>query len=354
MGHLHGALKRGSAALLFTGLAASLFITAGCGGAKPVARVNGDALSEKEFYKLTADATRVDPQRGTVGLQTVSQWISSTVMAQEAKRLKVYPTEKDLDARLDAFRRQATVAGSNLEEQLRMRGMTVEMLKKDLLTALVQENVLFRGVTVSDQEVDQEWAKRKQLFVQPAQVKISQITVDNPADLKKVQSDLAGNAEFALVARTRSKDQFKDQGGMVPVQLPKRIQPGGPVAQEVVDAAFKLKPGQISQPVKIGATWVIVRLEELIPEKQPNPQDYKELMRAQLRQQKAQTSGKLQENQQELMRAQQAAKVEINRPEYASLTSQLAGRAGMGGPGGPGGPSGAPGGAGAPPPPPGE
>jgi len=352
MGHLHGARQRGSAALLFAGISALLLFTAGCGGSKPVAKVNGDALTEKEFYKMTADATRIDPQRGTVGLQTVSQWISNTVMAQEAKRLKVYPTEKELETRLDAFRRQAAVSGSNLEEQLKMRGMSMETLKHDLLTALIQENVMFRGATVSDQELDQEWTKRKQMFVQPPQVKISQITVDSPADLKKVQSDLASNAEFALVARTRSKDQFKDHGGVVPIQLPKRIQPGGPVAQEVVDAAFKLKPGQISEPVKVGATWVVVRLEELIPEKQPNPQDYKELMRAQMRQQKAQANGKLQENQQELMRAQQAAKVEINRPEYASLTNQLAGRSGAGGPGG--APGGAPSGAGAPPAPPGE
>lgn len=349
MGHLFGARRRGSAALLFAGIAASLLFTSGCNNAKPVARVNGQALSEKEFYQMCANTTRVDPQRGTVGLQMVSQWINNTIMAQEAKRLKVYPTEQDLNARVEALRRQMSSGDSNMEEQLRMRGMSIETLKHELLAALIQENVLFRGVTVSDQELNAEWNKRKQLFVQPAQVKISQITVDNPADLKKVQSDLASNAEFALVARTRSKDQFKDQGGTVPINLPKRIQPGGPVAQEVVDAAFKLKPGQISEPVKVGATWVIVRLEELIPEKQPNFDDYKELMRAQLRQQKAQSSGKLQENQQELMRAQQGAKVEINRPEYASLTQQMQGRSG-----GPGGPAGPQGGNSMPPPPPGE
>lgn len=351
MGYVHGARRRGSAALLFAGIAASLLVTAGCGGgAKPVVKVNGDALSEKDFYKMTADATRIDPQRGTVGLQTVSQWISTTIMAQEAKRLKIYPTEKDLEVRVDAFRRQASSAGSSMEEQLKARGMTLEIVKHEMLNQLITENVMFRGATVSDQELEAEWNKRKQMFVQPAQVKISQITVDSPADLKKAQADLASNAEFALVARTRSKDQFKDQGGVVPVPLPKRIQPGGPVAQEVVDAVFKLKPGQSSEPVKVGATWVIARLEELIAEKQPNPDDYKELMRSQLRQQKAQSSGKLQENQQELMRAQQAAKVEINRPEYAILSSQLAGRQGPGGPGGPAGP----GGGDVPPPPPGE
>lgn len=333
MGNTPGARRRGSAALLFAGLAATALFTAGC-GEKPVAVVNGQALSEKDFHQLTETAARIDPQRGTVGLQTLSQWINNTVMAQEAKRLKVYPSEQELEQRVDAFRRQAAVAGSNLEEQLKMRGMTLETFKRDLLNQLINENILFNGVTVSDAEVKEEWEKRKQLFVQPEQVRISQITVDSADALKKTQSDLAGNTDFALVARTRSQDQFKDAGGAIPEPLPKQLPPGGPVAQEVLDAAFKLKPGQTSDPVKVGATWVIVRLEEKIPEKQPNFDDFKELMRSNIRQQKAQTNGKLQENQQALMKAQQGAKVEINRPEYSSLQSQVTSAAA--GPGMPG------------------
>jgi len=315
--------------------------TSGC-GEKPVATVNGESLSEKEFHKLTETASRIDPQRGTVGLQTLSQWINSTVMAQEAKRLKVYPSDKELETRVDAFRRQAVVAGSNLEDQLKMRGMSVETFKRDLLTQLVNESVLFNGVTVSDAEVQEEWNKRKQLFVQPEQVKISQITVDTPDALKKTQADLAGNTDFALVARTRSQDQFKDTGGMVPEALPRELPPGGPVAKEVLAAAFALKPGQISDPIKVGATWVVVKLEEKIAAKQPNFDDYGELMRSNLRQQKAQGNGKFQENQQALMKAQQSAKVEINRPEYASLSAAQAAPGGPQGPAGAGGPPPAP------------
>jgi peptidyl-prolyl cis-trans isomerase C len=107
------------------------------------------------------------------------------------------------------------------------------------------------------------------------------------------------------------------------------------VAKEVLDAAFKLKPGQVSEPIKVGATWVIVKLEEKIAEKQPNFDDFKELMKSNLRQQKAQGNGKLQENQQALVKAQQAAKVEINRPEYAALAAQSGGEPGAPGAGGP-------------------
>jgi parvulin-like peptidyl-prolyl isomerase len=198
---------------------------------------------------------------------------------------------------------------------------------------------MLHGVTISDAELQTAWEKQKEMFVQPEQVEISQITVDSAEEMKKVQSDLGGNADFALVARTRSEDQFKDQGGKVPGPLQKRLPQGMPVPQEAADAAFKMKPGQISDPIKVGATWVVVRLENKIPEKQPKLEDYREPLRVQLRQQKAQQSGEMQKNQQALQKAQQAAKVEINRPEYSGLMAPS-----TGGPGGPGGPSGAPGG----------
>jgi foldase protein PrsA len=330
MGIAPGARQRGSAALLFAGFAALALFTAGC-GEKPVAVVNGEALTEKEFHRLNETATRIDPQRGAVGLQTLSNWINSTVMAQEAKRLNVYPSEKDLETRLDAYRRQAAWMGTTMEEQLQRMGIDLETFKRELLNQLITENVMFRGITVSDQELQEAWDKQKQMFVQPEQVRISQITVDSQEEMKKAQADLAGNADFALVARTRSQDQFKDQGGEVPFPLARQIQPGGPVAQEVVDVAFKLKPGEVSDPVKVGATWVFVKLAEKIPAKEPKLEDFRELLRSNLRQQKGQASPEIQKNQQELMQAQQSAKVEINRPQYASLQAQVAaaGRPGM-------------------------
>ena len=348
MGLLPGARQRASAALLFAAFASTALMTAGCGGSKPIAQVNGQALSEKEFHQLCESTTRLDPQKGTtVGMQTLTQWIASTVMAQEAKKQGVYPSQKEVDSRLDAYRRQSAVAGSSLDEQMKMRGLTLEAMKRDLVAQLVTENVMLHGVIVSDAELQTAWEKQKEMFVQPEQVEISQITVDSPDDAKKVQSDLAGNADFALVARTRSKDQFKDHSGRIPVPLGKRLQPGMPVTQEAVNAAFKMKPGQISDPIKVGATWVVVRLENKIEEKQPKLEDFAEPMRVQLRQQKAQQSGELQKNQQAVQKAQQGAKVEINRPEYQSLLTQR---------NSPGGPAGAPGpaGEGMPPAPPGD
>lgn len=340
-----GAHSLGRAALFFVGLTAAAALVSGC-GQKAVASVNGQSLTEPEFAKLCEDAVQVNPQRGSVGLQVVSQWISNTIAAQEAKKLNVYPSQKELDDRIASFGRQMSFMGVDYKEKISQSGLTMDAFKQEMLNSMVSDAIQLRGVNVSDAEVAQEFEKRKKLFTQPEQIHISQITVDSSEKLQKAQSDLKGNADFALVASSYSKDPFAQHGGKVPMALGKQVQPGGPVDQKVIDAAFKLKPGQISEPVKIGATWALVRLDERIPEKVPSVDDMREIMRIQLRREKAQSTGKLQENQRQIMQAQQGAKVEVLRPEYQALMKSIQAQSG-------GAPGGAPGG-GMPPGPPGQ
>ncbi|HTE18516.1 MAG TPA: peptidyl-prolyl cis-trans isomerase [Armatimonadota bacterium] len=337
---LHGsprAPRRVKAALFFVASVALASMVVGC-GAKPIASVNGQALGEEEFHQLCVTATQINPQQGPVGQQVLTRWIQSAMIAQEAKRLNVYPTEKDLDRRMDAFRKQAAFAGINFEERMQQQGMTMQTLRRELLDSLVTENVQLRGVTVSDEEVRQKFEAQKAQFTQPERIKISQITVDSAAKAKQARTDLDSNTQFALVASTYSQDMFKQEGGKVPLELTRQVQPGMPVDQKIVDAAFKLEPGQLTQPIQVGANWVIARLEEKIPVKQPQLADFEELLRMQARQEKA-ASGNREDVRKGMQEMVQKAKIEINRPEYQTILKQIqqAGAA-AGGPGAAGGP----------------
>ncbi|HEU4753203.1 MAG TPA: peptidyl-prolyl cis-trans isomerase [Armatimonadota bacterium] len=322
MGFPSGGRRPVKAALFFTALTASAGLMTGC-GTKPVATVNGTALSEKDFQRLCETATRVAPQQGTVGMQVLQQWIVTELMAQEARHQNVYPSEQDLERRMDMFRKQAGYAGLSMEDELRKQGRTLADFKREQLSQLISENVLFQGVTVSDDEVKKAFDQQKTRMAQPETIEISQITLDSEKAKNEAVADLAGNAQFANVATTRSKDQFAQQGGRVPFPIPRKIPPGLPVAQEVVDAAFKLKPGQVSDPVKVGATWVVVRLEKKNEGKEPRFEDFKDAMRSGLRQQKAQSSGKMAENQRKVMQASASADIKVNRPEYQILVQQF-------------------------------
>lgn len=311
------------AARFFCAAAAAALLTAGC-KPKPVAMVNGTELSEKEFLHMCETTTQVGPQRGTVGMQVLVQWIRNALMAQEARKQSVYPSDQELTARVDSIRKNAAFAGVNFEDNLRQQGMTLESFKQDLLQDLINENLVCKGINPTDEECRKRFEDQRSQFTQPEQVRISQITVDSDAKMRQVKNELGPTTQFALVAQTHSKDPFAQSGGVVPFPLGRAGMPaGGPVSKEAVAAAFKLKPGEISDPVKVGANWVFVKLEEKIPEKRPAFEDIKELIRSTLRREKSQSSGQAGQIQQQIVQSFQQAKVEILRPEYQSITQQI-------------------------------
>jgi parvulin-like peptidyl-prolyl isomerase len=317
------ALGNRGAALFFVAFGVSLSLgLAGC-GPKVVASVNGDRLTEAEFAKLCENFTQFEPRRGgTVGRQVLAIWINDQILAQEARRLKVYPSEKELDQRVDAFRRQMAYAGEDLQASLARQGITEAGFRGLRLRDLLQENIFCNGITVSDEEVKKVFDQQKSGLTQPERVQISQITLDSPEQVKKAKDDLA-TGDFANVAQTRSKDVFAAQGGRVPQDLTRQIQPGAPVNQKAVTAAFSLKPGQVSEPIQIdGGNWVIVRLEKKIEKKEPVLDDFKDMIRAALRQQKA-AAGKGQQTAQRIVELSRTADVRIERAEYKALADEL-------------------------------
>jgi parvulin-like peptidyl-prolyl isomerase len=256
-------------------------------------------------------------------MQVLAQWIGNTLLVQQAKAKKLYPSDQELNSRLEAVKNQIRFAGMELEDQLRQQGRDMASFKEEQLSAMVQENVFFEGVDVTDAELRQAFDTQKQSFTIPEQVRISQITLDSEKAKNDAQNELASGAQFSLVATTRSKDPFAANGGQVPMPLPRQAERGGPVSQEAIDAAFKLKPGQTSDPVKVGATWVIVKLEEKIEEKAPEFDQFRELIRSGMRSQKAQQTGKQSQNQQQFLQSASGADIKINRPEYQALLNQF-------------------------------
>jgi foldase protein PrsA len=317
-----GGRPRKHAALFFVALALAATGVSGCGD-KPVATLNGQSLSEAEFYHLCETATQIAPNRGTVGQQVLMQWVGNTLMMQEAKRLNVYPSDKDVNDRIQAFRKQAEYTGQSFDDQLKQKGMTPEAFKREMTTALVFDNLFYRGIDVSDADLRQAYDQQKARITQPESIQISQITVDSKAKADQARSDLGTNTTFELVAQSLSKDQFAKQGGRIPIPFTRRPMQGFPVDPKVIAEAFKLKEGQHSDPIQVGSTWVIVRVDKRVPEKVPAFEDVKELLRAQLRQQRARANGKFAENQKIMLEATRAAKLDSPRPEYQNTIDEF-------------------------------
>ena len=89
------------------------------------------------------------------------------------------------------------------------------------------------------------------------------ILVENEADAKKVLQRLKDGEDFAKVAGEVSKDPGS-KGGDLGWFTKDRMVP------EFADAAFKLEPGQLSEPVKSQFGWHIIQVQEKREKKFPS------------------------------------------------------------------------------------
>lgn len=295
-------------------LALAALPTGGC-GRKIVAKVNGDAIYRDEFVERTINFRQVTPgSQEAAGLQTLSAMVNDMIVTQEARRENVLPKDGDIDDRLKSISQQLAPQGQTLETFIKQAGVTMAAARTEMRNDLARRNLITKGIQVTDADIQKFYNENKQGFTTPEQFRIRQLTVSSEQEAKDAKSDLKG-ADFGLVALSRSKDIFKQQGGQVP-PFTRSPSPGFPVDATVRTVAYGMKEKEISQPIKVGNQWVIVQLEKKDPAKTASFAEVKEPIRDLLLQRKAQESGKFQQVQQKLVSLRQQAEIEILEEQY--------------------------------------
>ena len=111
-----------------------------------------------------------------------------------------------------------------------------------------------------------------------AEVRARHILVESEDDAKKASSRVKGGEDFAKVATELSKDPGSGkEGGDLGFFTKERM------VSEFAEAAFKLEPGQISEPVKSEFGWHVIKVEEKRTKPVPAFDDVKEQVETYLR-----------------------------------------------------------------------
>ncbi len=130
--------------------------------------------------------------------------------------------------------------------------------RRSFTVALLDPAQYAAGIKFTDAELKAEYDKRQDQFVQPEKRALQQILVPDEAKVKAVQAALAQGKDFAAVAKTvagESSDAV-DLGALSRDDLP----------GDLAKAAFDLKPGGVSQPIKDSFGWHILKLISVTPE----------------------------------------------------------------------------------------
>jgi len=264
-------------------------VLAGCGGGGGsgsvptgvVAIVGEDQITRAELDELIAQAERTYaiqkrdfPKAGSdeyQSLQTraIDFLVQRSEYGQEAAQLGIEVTTKQIEERLAQYKKQY-FGGSDKRYRagLKAQGLTDAQFRQDIEAQLVAEAIsdrVTRGATVTDKEIEAYYQASIAQYTTPRTRQIRQILVKKKELADDIVAQLEGGADFAALARKYSQDPgTKRLGGLLTIAVGETVKPFG-------DAAFALKTGEISQPVKSRYGWHVIYAEKAAKPRQTVP-----------------------------------------------------------------------------------
>jgi peptidyl-prolyl cis-trans isomerase C len=242
-----------------------------------VARVNGEAISGKDLDDaVRAIAGRAGPippdERDRVYRGVLDNMIGYRLMIQEAKARKITVPDAEVDAQVAQIRAQFP-SDAQFQQALTAQRTTLEAVRNDARDGMsadkLVESEIAGKVAVKPEAVTDFYQKNQDKFQQGPRVHASHILIGIPqnADAATKQQakakadgllkDLKAGKDFAAAAKENSQDPgsapnggdlgYFEQGQMVP-----------PFEQ----AAFALKPGEVSEVVETQFGYHIIKVAE--------------------------------------------------------------------------------------------
>jgi len=195
-----------------------------------IARVNGVDIKQSDLAlaeeDVGADMQAASPEAKR---EHLISYLADIIMVTQAADKKNLADDADFKRRL-AFLRSKLLMGYELQQEAKT-ALTDEALKQTYDEAVK---------SMSGQE----------------EVHARHILVEGEDEAKAILEQLKGGADFAKLAKEKSKDPGAAEGGDLGYFTKDQMVP------EFADVAFKMYPGQLSNPVKTQFGWHVIKVED--------------------------------------------------------------------------------------------
>ncbi|WP_050615080.1 peptidylprolyl isomerase [Bacillus testis] len=254
--------KKLMAVLLVLIIAAGTAITAYAIAAKDVvATVNGEKITKDDLYQV------LSKQYGSSVIKTL---INNKIIEQEAEKENVKINEKDVKKELNKFIEEYG-GEDTFNAALEQSGLTLADFKTDIRNYLKVKEILSPKIKITDKEMKEYFEENKDDYKQPEQVEASHILVDTEEKAKEIKAKLDKGEDFATLAKENSTDTASAEDGGKLGYFGK-----GEMTEEFEKAAFAMKSGEISEPVKTDYGYHIIKVTGKKEEKEANFKDVKD------------------------------------------------------------------------------
>lgn len=166
---------------------------------------------------------------------------------------------------------------AGIEKSEAVQKQLEEVKKKLMVKALLDQ----KTADISDADLKREYDALVASLRDEKEARARHILVASEKEAKEVKAKIDGGKSFEDVARDYSKDPGSaKQGGDLGYFVKDKM------VKEFADAAFKLKKGEVSEPVKSQFGWHIIKLEDMRKVTPPTYNEAKEMLRARLQDKK--------------------------------------------------------------------
>ncbi len=250
------------------------------------ATVNGKAIKLEEVERALKqqaqgqEASLSPLELAQARLQILDNLVQQEVMYQKAEKEGTIPKDEDVTAEFNRTKQQSGLSQEKFDEEMKKAGQTEASARESIKKALAIKNLIDK-VTAKieppkDREIDDFYNGNKAAFVKKKGVKLAAIVIDpsnsgqgdtttdqQSAVLRgnEIIKQLQSGADFATVARERSEDPSRVQGGdlgyISEEEMSRSLSPQ--VAATLMDPKFQV--GQIL-PTPVQGKFYIFKLQE--------------------------------------------------------------------------------------------
>ena len=293
-------------------LACSLLAPYGIGAEiieRIVAVVNDDIITLSELKAVSLpylakmmskfSATFTDEEIKETERQILNQMIDEKLVNQEAERLKIEITEKEVTLASQEVRGRAQLTEEQFEQALAEEGMTMESYQKQLRGEMKKMRLIDQEIKakvfVTKKEIDEYYKAHKDEYNAPPEVRLQQILLLTPAEAtpqeveqireraEQIYAAIKQGEDFNAMVKNYSQDATAATGGDMGVFRQ------GELFSALDKAAFTLIVGEVSPVIQTPKGFHIIRVLDKKDRKQMTEEEKRDEIDALLYNQKVES-----------------------------------------------------------------
>jgi peptidyl-prolyl cis-trans isomerase C len=245
------------------------------------AKVNGVVITQKKYdrvfdtylqqHGLHVTAIKEPEQYKALKRQVLDVLISQELLWQEAQKKNVIATPQQVENAREQIIK-ALPSKEVYRDRLRQAGFTEESytedLKKRLSASLLIQQEISPTVSVSDTEVHEFYTANSARFKTPEQIHARHILIKVKPDANEATKEVARKQISAILAKAKAGEDFAElaikysEGPTGPKGGDLGFFGRGQMVPSFEEAAFALKPGEISDVVRTRFGFHIIKIDE--------------------------------------------------------------------------------------------